>query len=275
MSPPAVLAGGNVRVGLEDNLWLDKGVLATNAQLVEKRRDDHRKPRRAGDRAGRGAQEAWPDKTRARDDHGVGGRHGYHKKAAAIGGGVIGGGWIARLALNGIDVAVFDPHPEAKRKVDEVMANARRAYKRMATRACRKKARSPMPSRLRKPCAMPTDPGKRAGAARPQAEDAGRDRAARARRRADRLVDVGLQGDRHGEDMKHARALPSSRIRSTRSICCRSSRSCPATKPARKYVEWAKAFLHLDRHEAVVIKRRSMRLSATACSKPPGARRCG
>ena len=32
----AVLAGGNVRVGLEDNLWLEKGVLATNAQLVEK-----------------------------------------------------------------------------------------------------------------------------------------------------------------------------------------------------------------------------------------------
>lgn len=32
----AVLAGGHVRVGLEDNLWLDKGVLATNAQLVER-----------------------------------------------------------------------------------------------------------------------------------------------------------------------------------------------------------------------------------------------
>ena len=32
----AMLAGGNVRVGLEDNLWLEKGVLATNAQLVEK-----------------------------------------------------------------------------------------------------------------------------------------------------------------------------------------------------------------------------------------------
>jgi uncharacterized protein (DUF849 family) len=30
----AVLAGGHVRVGLEDNLWLEKGVLATNAQLV-------------------------------------------------------------------------------------------------------------------------------------------------------------------------------------------------------------------------------------------------
>ena len=32
----AMLAGGNVRVGLEDNLWLGKGELASNAQLVEK-----------------------------------------------------------------------------------------------------------------------------------------------------------------------------------------------------------------------------------------------
>jgi uncharacterized protein (DUF849 family) len=30
------LAGGNVRVGLEDNLYIGKGALATNAQLVEK-----------------------------------------------------------------------------------------------------------------------------------------------------------------------------------------------------------------------------------------------
>jgi len=32
----AALVGGNVRVGLEDNLFLQRGVLATNAQLVEK-----------------------------------------------------------------------------------------------------------------------------------------------------------------------------------------------------------------------------------------------
>ncbi len=32
----SVLAGGNVRVGLEDNLMLDKGVMATNAQLVDR-----------------------------------------------------------------------------------------------------------------------------------------------------------------------------------------------------------------------------------------------
>jgi uncharacterized protein (DUF849 family) len=36
MAAAAVLAGGNVRVGLEDNLYLEKGVLATNAQLVER-----------------------------------------------------------------------------------------------------------------------------------------------------------------------------------------------------------------------------------------------
>jgi uncharacterized protein (DUF849 family) len=34
----AAIAGGNVRVGLEDNLWLGKGRLATNAELVERAR---------------------------------------------------------------------------------------------------------------------------------------------------------------------------------------------------------------------------------------------
>jgi 3-dehydrocarnitine:acetyl-CoA trimethylamine transferase len=32
----AVLAGGNVRVGLEDNIYLSRGKLATNGQLVER-----------------------------------------------------------------------------------------------------------------------------------------------------------------------------------------------------------------------------------------------
>lgn len=36
MAAQAILLGGNVRVGLEDNLWLERGVLATNAQLVER-----------------------------------------------------------------------------------------------------------------------------------------------------------------------------------------------------------------------------------------------
>ena len=34
----SILNGGNVRVGLEDNLYLSKGVYASNAQLVEKAR---------------------------------------------------------------------------------------------------------------------------------------------------------------------------------------------------------------------------------------------
>ena len=38
MVAASVLAGGHVRVGLEDNLWLEKGVLATNEQLVDRAR---------------------------------------------------------------------------------------------------------------------------------------------------------------------------------------------------------------------------------------------
>ena len=49
------------------------------------------------------------------------------KKAAIIGGGVIGGGWLARFLLNGWDIKVFDPDPEAGRKISEVLKNARHA----------------------------------------------------------------------------------------------------------------------------------------------------
>ena len=46
------------------------------------------------------------------------------KQAAIIGGGVIGGGWAARFALNGWQVNLFDPDPEAARKMSGVMENA-------------------------------------------------------------------------------------------------------------------------------------------------------
>lgn len=45
-----------------------------------------------------------------------------------LGGGVIGGGWAARFLLNGVNVRLFDPDPEAERKVDEMLTNARRAW---------------------------------------------------------------------------------------------------------------------------------------------------
>ena len=49
------------------------------------------------------------------------------RKAAIIGGGVIGGGWTARFVLNGWDVAVYDPGPAAERNVATMLANARLA----------------------------------------------------------------------------------------------------------------------------------------------------
>ncbi len=48
-----------------------------------------------------------------------------------IGGGVIGAGWAARAALNGIDVTVCDMDPQAERKIGQVLANARRAFGRL------------------------------------------------------------------------------------------------------------------------------------------------
>lgn len=45
--------------------------------------------------------------------------------AAIVGGGVIGGGWAARFLLMGWDVRVFDPDPQAQRKIGEVLDNAR------------------------------------------------------------------------------------------------------------------------------------------------------
>ena len=46
---------------------------------------------------------------------------------AVIGGGVIGGGWVARFLLMGFDVKVFDPDPEAESKINQVIENARRS----------------------------------------------------------------------------------------------------------------------------------------------------
>ena len=57
------------------------------------------------------------------------------KTAAIIGGGVIGGGWAARFLLMGWDVRVFDPDPQAERKISEVLANARRSLPGLSDRA--------------------------------------------------------------------------------------------------------------------------------------------
>jgi carnitine 3-dehydrogenase len=50
---------------------------------------------------------------------------------ALLGAGVIGGGWAARMLLNGIDVRLFDPEPDAQRSVLAVLERARRAWRRL------------------------------------------------------------------------------------------------------------------------------------------------
>jgi carnitine 3-dehydrogenase len=57
------------------------------------------------------------------------------RRAAIIGGGVIGGGWAARFLLNGWDVALYDPDPEAARRVGEVIEAARRSLPALYDRA--------------------------------------------------------------------------------------------------------------------------------------------
>ena len=53
------------------------------------------------------------------------------KTVGLLGGGVIGGAWAARFALNGVDVKLYDIDPQATRKMGEIMGNARRAYRKL------------------------------------------------------------------------------------------------------------------------------------------------
>ena len=55
-----------------------------------------------------------------------------HKTAACIGGGVIGGGWVARFLLHGWDVNVYDPAADAAVKLAAVLSNARAALPQLA-----------------------------------------------------------------------------------------------------------------------------------------------
>lgn len=52
-------------------------------------------------------------------------------KVGLLGGGVIGGGWAARFLLHGVDVQLYDPEPDSRRKVEAMLENARRAWRRL------------------------------------------------------------------------------------------------------------------------------------------------
>ena len=54
-----------------------------------------------------------------------------NKSVAIVGGGVIGGGWAARFALNGWKVKVYDPSEDAQRTLAATLENARRSLPRL------------------------------------------------------------------------------------------------------------------------------------------------
>ena len=101
--------------------------------------------------------------------------------AGLFGGGVIGGGWAARLLINGVDVQLFDPDPQAERKVDEMLANARRAWSSLTdaplpAQGTLTRAATPAGSRHRRAVRAGERPGERAdqalAARRPASEAA-------------------------------------------------------------------------------------------------------
>ncbi|WP_316399355.1 3-hydroxyacyl-CoA dehydrogenase NAD-binding domain-containing protein [Bradyrhizobium sp. 33ap4] len=48
-----------------------------------------------------------------------------------LGGGIIGGGWAARFLLNGVDVRLYGPSLGAAERVQKMLVNARRTYRRL------------------------------------------------------------------------------------------------------------------------------------------------
>lgn len=75
------------------------------------------------------------------------------ENVALIGGGVIGAGWAARCALHGIDVVVYDVDARARHKLDEVLANARRAHKALTSVGAEREGTVRVVSELGEACA--------------------------------------------------------------------------------------------------------------------------
>lgn len=56
---------------------------------------------------------------------------GLPRTAGLLGGGVIGAGWAARFLMQGVDVSLYDPDPNAERNVAEVLESSRRAWRKL------------------------------------------------------------------------------------------------------------------------------------------------
>jgi hypothetical protein len=170
MAAQAVLLGGNVRVGLEDNLWLDRACWPATANWWNAPRDHHPpgRPRaEPGRRPGKNEPQArWilqetdmPFITEI-------------KTFAALGSGVIGSGWVARALAHGLDVVAWDPAPGAEAALRKRVANAWPALEKQGLAparrrtACVRRHHRGMRARRR------LHPGKRPGAPGPETRPA-------------------------------------------------------------------------------------------------------
>ena len=75
------------------------------------------------------------------------------RRAAILGGGVIGGGWAARFLLNGWDVALFDPAPGAADRLGSVLDAARRSLPMLYDRALPPEGRLDVVASVAEACA--------------------------------------------------------------------------------------------------------------------------
>ncbi len=111
----SVLLGGHVRVGLEDNLYLSRGVKATNAQLVERARTIIEAMGVRGRHPGRGSRDPGPEAEALVSTPPVAVED--VRTVSCVGAGVIGGGWAAYFLAHGYDVVAWDPAPDAEARL--------------------------------------------------------------------------------------------------------------------------------------------------------------
>ena len=112
----SVLLGGHVRVGLEDNLYLSKGVQGDQRPARRAGADDHRGDGRQGRHARRRAGDPEPQAEGVMTPPPPVAVADV-RTVSCVGAGVIGGGWAAYFLARGYDVVAWDPAPDAEERL--------------------------------------------------------------------------------------------------------------------------------------------------------------
>ena len=128
----AMLAGGNVRVGLEDNLYLERGVKATNAMLVERAVQIIEAMNETVMSPAEVRERARPHEARMST---AASSPVVIERAAVVGAGVIGSAWAARFAA--ARHRREGPRPESRHTADPRRGVRQRPDAHGASSACR------------------------------------------------------------------------------------------------------------------------------------------